>query len=167
MSNIRVAFSSWPAPAERFEVFCLDGQRADEAGGRGQRMESPERGRLQIAGNAHQLRRPPGGQRHFNFGQRIGDPFAGRFQIGLLARPAMEKRLRKLILRQVIEQRVFVRGKESGGDLVDFRNRKDAFDVNAECGLARHGEEGQAVRVRQVEMKRLSVPDSSQNRLAA
>src|SRR5262249_46243097 len=92
---------------ERFELSLWTGKGADKTRSWRQRAEEPKSGRMRVAVDTYQLRRLPGRQRDFNLRQGIGDAFAGRFQIGFLSRPAIEKCFESLFRRHSSEHRVF------------------------------------------------------------
>src|SRR5207302_6114238 len=52
------------------------------------------------------------------------------------------------------------------GNLIDFGNRPDALHIDSEREPAGHCEQGQTVRVREVEVESSAVKGSSQSRLA-
>ena len=129
----------------------VNGDGGEITGGGCEGVEAPVRGLIRIAvnGTEHGLFIP----RNFMACQHVDDAVARGFHEGFLARPEIQKRGGLFRGIQCFERSSFAVGEESSGNRHGVTHRAEDFNVNADFGVPRNGDERQCAGVREVEFQ--------------
>jgi len=116
-----------------------------------------------MAGQAKQAGRLSSQERNLDPAEQVRDTFASRLKPSLLPCPKVEKCRAFLPCRERPESRGFLFGEESSDQVFGIVEPANPLDIDADGNSVSYGDQGQIVRMSQVELKfaRLGRPGQS------